>query len=249
MSFFSRKPELNVDEMEARCDVEGLIDAMKEWALTEQDKSIRVAAGNALVKIGQPAIAPLVQTMKAKDKSLELRQCAEIVLGAIGEPAIPHLTQILRGENEDVGVRQLAVSALGRMGKPAVEVLIETVSRQHPMGDIGYVGWTAIAWLGNIGDERAVKPLVQALKDEHSVTRKYLIEALVKIGEAAVLPLSQVLKDEDKDIRKEVASALGLIGDVRSLEALIEASSDRDRGVRNAANNAIKKIKSKKNLS
>ena len=54
--------------------------------------------------------------------------------------------------------------------------------------------FAAIA-LGEIGDERAIVPLTQSLKDEEEVQNEVL-KALVKIGDPAVDTLITAVKDE-----------------------------------------------------
>ena len=83
--------------------------------------------------------------------------------------------------------------------------------------------------LGEIGDVRAVEPLIVALKNKHEDLRKTAAEALGKIGDArAVEPLRVALKDEDRDVRKAAAKALGKIGDARAVRAGGEDAVGRD---------------------
>ena len=58
-------------------------------------------------------------------------------------------------------VRNAAEKALSRMGEPAVEPLIRTL--EHEMWEVRRA---AAYVLGNIGDRRAVEPLIEALSDE-----------------------------------------------------------------------------------
>lgn len=75
--------------------------------------------------------------------------------------------------------------------------------------------------LGNIGDERAVEPLIQALKDKNAGVRRVVADALGKIKDERVLePLIQALEDRDNDVRNRAAKALGKKGDPRAVEAL-----------------------------
>ena len=67
--------------------------------------------------------------------------------------------------------------------------------------------------LGEIGDARAVEPLILALKDEYW------------------------------EVRRRAAEALGEIGDARAVEPLKKALNDESRGVREAARDALEKIK------
>jgi len=65
--------------------------------------------------------------------------------------------------------------------------------------------------------------------------------------ERAVEPLIQALR-EDKDywVRRDAAFALGVIEDIKALEPLTEALEDEYYGVREAAKQALERIKEKK---
>ena len=105
-----------------------------------------------------------------------------------------------------------------------------------------HVRWKAAGALGNMGDTRAVEPLIQTLKDDVDV-RWAAALALGKIGDAkAVEPLIQALKDESSSVREIAAGALGNIGDVRAVEPLIQTLKDDVHDVRHVAAEALVKI-------
>ncbi len=108
-----------------------------------------------------------------------------------------------------------------------------------------YVRSNAAEALGEIGDARAVEPLIQALLgDESEGVRGEAAGALGHIGDArAVEPLIQALKDEDWWVRKEAAWALGKIGDERAIEPLTQALNDEEELVRAQAEAALEKIR------
>jgi len=102
-----------------------------------------------------------------------------------------------------------------------------------------YLGVLIAKRYSEIGDERAVEPLIQALKDKDSDVREVAAEVLVKIGEPAVEPLIRALKDEDWHVREKAAEAIGEIGDKRAVEPLINALKDEDSDVRMEAAEAL----------
>lgn len=66
--------------------------------------------------------------------------------------------------------------------------------------------------LGEIGDARAVEPLIAALKDEDKTMRNVSVIALGRIGDAqAVQPLIAALEDTDKSLRSAAARALAIM--------------------------------------
>ena len=76
--------------------------------------------------------------------------------------------------------------------------------------------------LGELGNDRALKPLVEALKDSKSDLQVNAAEALGLIGSArAVEPLITALQHGNYRLTSKAAAALGLIGDARAVEPLI----------------------------
>ena len=75
-----------------------------------------------------------------------------------------------------------------------------------------WVRWNAAEALGQIGDARAVVPLIDALKDGNPEVRCSAATALGNLGdERTVIPLISVLMDNDFVVRERAAEALGKI--------------------------------------
>jgi len=72
--------------------------------------------------------------------------------------------------------------------------------------------------LGEMGDERAVAPLIAALRDEEWNVREAAEDALALIGSPAVEPLIKALREYQ--IRRYVIKVLGRIKDERVLDPL-----------------------------
>jgi HEAT repeat protein len=99
------------------------------------------------------------------------------------------------------------------------------------------------AWaLGEIGDERAILPLIEHLGDENATTRWKTAVALSKFGKKSLIPLMDALKYEDAIVREKAAESLGEIGDPDSLDVLKIAMEDDDVYVRKSAEESIKRI-------
>ncbi len=207
-----------------------------------------------LAMIGEQAVEPFIQALKEKDRYV--RREAAFALGEIGDVrAVEPLIQSL--EDEDLEVRFEATDALEKIREPAVDLLLRALKVGNK--DVRRL----VAWiLGEIGDSRAIKPLIQALNDEDSDVQWRAAEALVKIGEPAVEQLikilkdengyiqwgaaetlekigkpavealSQALKDEEEGVRRDAAWALDAIGNARAVEPLIQALKDENRDVR-----------------
>ena len=67
--------------------------------------------------------------------------------------------------------------------------------------------------------------------------------ALKEIGKPAVEPLIEALKDNNSRTRRRAASALGEIRDARAAESLTQALEDEDKEVRKAAKKALRRIR------
>lgn len=77
--------------------------------------------------------------------------------------------------------------------------------------------------LGEIGDERAVKPLINALGNVNEDLKLNAEIALGEIGEPAVDALIQALQERGWDVKCGAAGALGEIGAKRTVGPLVQA--------------------------
>ncbi|MDD1695495.1 MAG: HEAT repeat domain-containing protein [Methanoregula sp.] len=119
-----------------------------------------------------------------------------------------------------------------------VQGLILALQHKDPTVQYG-----AAEALGEIGDARAVEPLIAVLKhDETSGVRWKAAEALSKIGIPAVTSLIGALQHDDEDVRWKAAIALGEIGDPMAIPPLIHLLCDEDRYVKSRAANALSMI-------
>ncbi|MHB0975804.1 MAG: HEAT repeat domain-containing protein [Candidatus Aquicultorales bacterium] len=225
-----------------------LTDDDEEEAISEQPPEQRQVglpenrkneAINALVKIGPPAVQPLVDALKdenlreyavralgmIKDKGavepliavLEDKEStgqaeAAKALGSFGDqraidPLIGALDDSSYGSYETSLASEEAYKALVRIGAPAVEQLIAALS------DEGAQELAAQA-LGEIGDERAVAPLIAALRKveqgdmgDYTPNEDALETALGRMGYPAVGPLIAMLNEPAHSEQATVALA------------------------------------------
>jgi len=215
-------------------------------------------AASALVRIGAPAVEPLITALGderpvlrgnaacvlgwisdvraagpvsalVKDADPYVRVCAATALGGIADPAaLDGLIAALADEDEDT--RMTAAMGLGqKKNERAVDALLEAFDRVFPA--------TAYA-LGETRSPRAVDWLIPRLEDPHTIV---VIQALGEIGEArAVSPLLTLLKD--RQVRSAVAEALGKLGDPRAVGPLIECLKDENRWCDGPIALALKRI-------
>ena len=92
---------------------------------------------------------------------------------------------------------------------------------------------TSAAWaLGEIGDSRAVNPLIAALGDKRR-EREVAAKALGEIGDSrATDALIETLEDDNWEVRGTTAKALGKLGDTRAVPHLINMLVDVNANVR-----------------
>lgn len=210
---------------------------------------IAVEDWDELVKIGKPAVDPLIKLLKCKGLYYQDYIGKASVVKALGEIGDPRAVDpiIRASKDKDENIRKESEKALGKIkdpvaeeaivqyfkqnymldelvkiGKPAVETLIQFLEHKCK-----YMRERAAKSLGEIKDARAVEPLIQLLKDEDTGVRRESIKALGKIIDIrAVEPLIQTLQDEDRDVRMKSTEALGKIKDIRAIEPLIKILKD-----------------------
>ena len=130
-------------------------------AMKDEDKDIRYAASSALKKFGNKAVPPLIAELS--NSQSRVRVCAVETLGKIGNPsAIEPLIATLKDEEEDEIVREYAVYALEKIGKPAVKSLLTA--------------------LRDLNDPFAIGPLTAALHYNEPEIRAAASEVFESIG-------------------------------------------------------------------
>jgi len=98
----------------ARTRPEGAIEPLAQ-ALRDSSLGVRLKAGYALGRIGEPAIEVLIQARKDPDS--KVRDIAVATLGDVGGKQVKsELIGILRDEKEEPTVKLTAIQALGKIG-------------------------------------------------------------------------------------------------------------------------------------
>jgi len=105
----------------------------------------------------------------------------------------------------------------------------------------------AAEYLGNVGDERAVKALMEAMTDPSDDVREEAIKSLGKVGGPQCTPvLVKALKDDQIGVRSAAIGALGKVGDVTAVDSLQEiAASTWNPLLSQSAAKAIMQIKNR----
>ncbi len=183
-------------------------------------------AAKALVKIGGPAVRPLISSLKGDNWKIRVR--AALALGEIKDSrAVEPLLDIIH--DKEHLVRAAAVIALAKINGPGViQPLIAALK-----DEIVFVRTAVTQALGKLKDPRAAQPLLAALKDDDIDVQKSAVKALKELKDPGTVgPLIKALKSESATMRRRAAVALGGIKDPRAIWPLIIALEDEKLLVR-----------------
>jgi len=212
------------DDVHFRRTVAALLRNMKdeEWAvdtllnlLNDDDKDVSGISKSVLKEIGNPIIKRLINF--AETNTLECKKSAVEILDELKWKPKGNAAPWYWVTKRDW--RKCVV-----LGSFAVDALIETVKKEDDVSIRNYAAET----LGKIGDERAVQPLIHALKYSDDINYSIFTKALGKIGGSEVVELliSTLKPGSGTTVSTlDAAKALGEIGDPRAVEPLIEALS------------------------
>jgi HEAT repeat protein len=141
-------------------------------------------------------------------------------------------------EDPSVRVRDSVQQALANIGSSSVKPLIKALKSGNPV-----VRRIAIEILGDIKDNRAIKPLIRLLKDKYPFIYEEAEKALSKFGKEAVDPMIDALSSPHHQVRSIAVNLLGRLKDERALEPLIERLKDDHDEVCLLAVEALGKLK------
>jgi HEAT repeat protein len=169
-----------------------VIDGLLEALADPENAGRRNSATEALARIGEGAIGPIVRLLRSKSE-VDVRLALSNLLGDVRNPeGFAVLLELLEREN-DINVASAIVSSLGKYrNAAALPHLIRILQR----GDV-WLKFHAIEALGEIGDRSAL-PAILPLYAEKSL-RKPVLEAVGKIGDVGTVPfLLKIIAEEEK---------------------------------------------------
>lgn len=219
-------PDIQYEAVEGLGDLRNPATAgpLMELFTAEGFTGVRWKVAEALTKIGEPAVDPLIAALSHPDD--DVRWKAAIALGDIRDSrAIDPLIRLLA--DPDRFVKGHAALALGAIGEPAVDPLIRALET----GD-GSQRWGAAIALGKIKDPRTVVPLIRALGDKYENVRGEAAGSLAAIGTPAVRPLIAFLKFADRTARAEVLNTLADLQAEEAIEPIVQLLERADEDER-----------------
>ncbi len=196
-----------------------------------REKSLypRIAMSEALGKIGEPAVIPVIA-----------------LLGKIGANHEIELPQKYFAKKSFPLARDMAARTLVKIGKPAIPGLVEKITNggqfeiQQALDAIGGI-------VSRTNDRRPLPILLQALTDysANEITAWKIVRALsaFKCSEV-VKPLTMMLAHIQPSIRWEAARSIGQVGisTPEAVKALQNGLTDLNSEVRKAAKIALEMI-------
>lgn len=183
--------------------------------LARGPKKMRMHAATALGEIRDPVALPYLVAALG-DEVWQVRYNAFQGLIDYGEAALADLTKGVHSENEDRAY--WSAKALGKLGEGARGVLLQVLRSSSRR-----LRFVVAAALGETGDQRVIRLLVQSTKDRSWIVRKRAADALGEIGVQAIPFLVEALGEGDELQLPWLLTALFLVGEsgVRALEQLI----------------------------
>lgn len=159
-------------------------------------------------KLGERAIAPLIEILEDDEAQIEARWFAGRILADFNHPTvIITLVNLLKtADDEDLAL--MAASALSSLGSSAVgalgELLLDPETRL----------WATTA-LSQIRRPEIIEPLLRVVHDSQVAVRSTAIEALSSFHDSRIPPiLLEALEDSAAVVRKEAVAGLGLRSDL-----------------------------------
>lgn len=184
---------------------------------------------------------------KQNNLSPALLLAGTLFLLGCGQTPVGELAEQLASEDHQVRYETLKqLEDYGPEGREAVDELIETLADPDPK--VRYRAAKVLSKIG-IGAIPAAEAMTSALKEADADTRYYLLKAFANIEDAARVGITEITHVLDTDTnprtRYYAAKTLGKIGKeaLSAAPVLEKAQKDKDPKVREAAAQALKKVK------
>jgi HEAT repeat protein len=228
-------------------------------ALADRDAEVREAAADALGYAGNTvAIEPLVRTLR--DPVPRVRRIAAVSLGKIEDRrAAGPLTVALK--DEQPFVRSAALGALNHLKEHGTTGSIDPGqidSGQIATNDAAtlmvlvamlddpdrQVRMEAITGLVDLGDQRAVDPLVRHMNRSQGETQWKAAWALGELGDPRAVPplIAAAVPSSNRSLRANALKSLGRLGDQRAVHAINVALNNSEWFIQNAALRAAENV-------
>jgi len=224
-------------------------------ALKDKDAAARGAAAQTIgifsgldPELGKEFVPALAKCLN--DDNAAVRQQAAFALGRVGaatEPATAALIDAL-GKEKDASVRKEILKTFASLGAAASMAAAAVLSSlQDANVEVRQAAAIALARISPPAD-LAMPKLLKAIHDPDKSVRCHAIHALGALGKPAVSAIPELIeilrKDDTADVRLAAIEELASFGpDAKAaLDSLTVASKDGRPAIREAAQEALKKI-------
>lgn len=165
-------------------------------------------------------------------------------LAVMGGKGVDAMFELMANQKENVDIRMSVIKAIARVADDRrLPALMEALKDK----ELGVQNHAAMA-LGDIGDKKAVAPLIEVMSTAKDTSGtggviKFAADALGRLSDpAAVDALIKALEHKTSYVREAAATALGKIGDKRAVEPLKLLLDDKYSTVVGAAEMALDKL-------
>ena len=185
-------------------DVTGLVDAL-DYEKVQRSKGIRSRIVDELGLLGDPAAAKRICDVLERDTDAPARGLAAKALGRLGNSdVIPVLLGSLEGET-----RANQMWIIWSLGKLKARDGVDDLVRLLYESEIAGVRQFAAQALGEIGDQRATTPLINALGDPKGRVQRAAADALGRLGDSrAYEPVCVAYENAGFFARRRIRRAL-----------------------------------------
>jgi HEAT repeat protein len=215
----------DIQKLIANHDILAMIEILNRKDLSHLHLTAIKALGNFGDSSAVEPLAPFLLLKKmifdTGDENKPLRDAALDALISIGDTKAVKI--IIQSANAKFIEQDQAVEALVGMGKKAVDALIPSLIKQAEIGLI-----VASKALGEIGDPKAVEPLIPVMNYSYSrFVRMTAVEALMQIGDIkAIEPIIASIEythkyNNNSTLDPILYDALGNFGGERAIGVLI----------------------------
>lgn len=206
--------------------------------LNAQDQETREYVVDALKRIGNVAFSSILE--HKADENVAVRVCVAQTLAIVGknEVALPALIELL--EDTSLDVKKAVITAMGKRKSPVVlpQLIAQLDNKDYSVQIV------TIQAIGQIGRnaKQAISHLIPFLGK--ASTRDTVGIALMQIGEESITHLREALRHQDSEIRGGAAQAIGQLGTKASvaLPDLVVALDDKEAFVRVSAAIGIRRM-------
>jgi HEAT repeat protein len=170
--------------------------------LKEESFGVEKETAEALIKIGKPAVEPLMKITKSNRDSLRVN--ALTVLSGIGdERALPSISKLLYDKRENV--RKSAAAALASFGRASVPYFIKFLKSEKNNREMYSLMYSIVEILGDIGDERAIDMLTELMLGYEDrlidLSFRSLYKILKKNNISRIDLFKKVFKHDNRNLR------------------------------------------------